>query len=88
MKLTSAIVFFLFVRPCRWPKLRVQPKSAGPAAPGATKDPVATGLRMLVQRSQGNTISAIEAMPAGCLLSNPLRIRSRSRTSLPHRKFQ
>ncbi len=36
-------------------------KSAG-AAP--TKDPVATSLRMLVQRSQGNTVSAIEAMPA------------------------
>ena len=29
-----------------------------------TKDPVATSLRMLVQRSQNNTVGAIEAMPA------------------------
>ena len=31
---------------------------------GPTKDPVATSLRMLVQRSQNNTVGAIEAMPA------------------------
>jgi hypothetical protein len=38
---------------------------AAPAAPsGPTKDPVATSLRMLVQRSQNNTVGAIEAMPA------------------------
>ena len=38
---------------------------AGPAAMQApTKDPVATSLRMLVQRSQNNTVGAIEAMPA------------------------
>ena len=38
---------------------------AGPAAmQGPTKDPVATSLRMLVQRSQNNTVGAIEAMPA------------------------
>jgi uncharacterized damage-inducible protein DinB len=33
-------------------------------AQGSTKDPVATSLRMLVQRSQNNTVGAIEAMPA------------------------
>jgi uncharacterized damage-inducible protein DinB len=40
---------------------------AAPAAQGAaasTKDPVATSLRLLLQRSQGNTVGAIEAMPA------------------------
>ncbi|HEX3822446.1 MAG TPA: DinB family protein [Candidatus Sulfotelmatobacter sp.] len=37
-------------------------KAAAPAAP--TKDPVATSLRMLVQRSQNNIVGAVEAMPA------------------------
>jgi len=37
---------------------------AAPAAQGPTKDPVASSLRMLVQRSQNNTVGAIEAMPA------------------------
>jgi len=37
---------------------------AAPAAQGPTKDPVANSLRMLVQRSQNNTVGAIEAMPA------------------------
>jgi hypothetical protein len=31
---------------------------------GPTKDPVATSLRLLLQRSQNNTVGAIEAMPA------------------------
>jgi hypothetical protein len=41
-------------------------QTATPAAkaPESTKDPVATSLRLLVQRSQGNTVGAIEAMPA------------------------
>jgi hypothetical protein len=34
------------------------------AAPTSTKDPVASSLRTLLQRSQGNTVGAIEAMPA------------------------
>lgn len=34
------------------------------AAQGATKDPVASSLRTLLQRSQNNTVGAIEAMPA------------------------
>ena len=38
-------------------------KAAAPAA-GPVKDPVATSLRMLIQRSQNNTVGAIEAMPA------------------------
>lgn len=37
--------------------------SAAPAA-GPTKDPVATSLRMLLQRSQSNIVGAVEAMPA------------------------
>jgi hypothetical protein len=41
------------------------PAAKTPAAPqGPTKDPVATSLRMLLQRSQNNTVGAIEAMPA------------------------
>jgi len=40
-------------------------KSAGGAAPAATtKDPVATSLRLMLQRSQNNTVGAVEAMPA------------------------
>jgi DinB superfamily len=39
-----------------------------PAAPaateGPTKDPVTASMRMLVQRSQNNTVGAVEAMPA------------------------
>lgn len=34
------------------------------AAPASIKDPVTTSLRFLLQRSQGNTIGAVEAMPA------------------------
>lgn len=33
-------------------------------APGPIKDPVATSLRQLLQRSQNNTVGAVEAMPA------------------------
>src|SRR5207302_1848990 len=56
--------------------LQAQDAPAGkPASPGAaakpaataaapTKDPVASSLRMLLPRSQKNTIGAIEAMPA------------------------
>jgi hypothetical protein len=40
------------------------PKAAAPAAPAPTKDPVATSLRLVLQRFQGNTIGALEAMPA------------------------
>jgi hypothetical protein len=40
------------------------PAAKAPAAPGPTKDPVATSLRALLQRSQGNTVGAIESMPA------------------------
>jgi hypothetical protein len=38
------------------------PTAQGPTSP--TKDPVATSLRALLQRSQNNTVGAIEAMPA------------------------
>jgi len=37
---------------------------AAPAVQGPTKDPVASSLRMLLQRSQNNTVGAMEAMPA------------------------
>jgi hypothetical protein len=41
-----------------------QAPAASQSAPATTKDPVATGLRLLVTRSQTNTVGAIEAMPA------------------------
>lgn len=40
------------------------PAKAPAAAPASTKDPVASSLRILLQRSQGNTVGAVEAMPA------------------------
>jgi hypothetical protein len=42
------------------------PAAAAPAQASTTptKDPVATSLRLMLQRSQNNTIGAIEAMPA------------------------
>jgi DinB superfamily len=41
------------------------PAAKAPASPqGPAKDPVASSLRMLLQRSQNNTVGAIEAMPA------------------------
>jgi hypothetical protein len=36
----------------------------GPTSSTPTKDPVATSLRFLLQRSQNNTVGSIEAMPA------------------------
>lgn len=42
-----------------------QAPAAKPAAPAVpTKDPVATSLRMLLQRSQNNIVGAVDAMPA------------------------
>ena len=38
-------------------------KAAAPAA-APVKDPVATSARFLLQRSEGNTVGAVEAMPA------------------------
>jgi len=35
-----------------------------PSTAGATKDPVASSLRMLLPRSQNNVVGAVEAMPA------------------------
>jgi hypothetical protein len=40
------------------------PAKAPAVAPAPVKDPVATSLRFLLQRSQGNTVGAVEAMPA------------------------
>jgi DinB superfamily len=44
------------------------PKSSAPVpsqgSAGPTKDPVASSLRLLLPRSQNNTVGAIEAMPA------------------------
>jgi len=40
------------------------PKASASAPAAPTKDPVATSLRLVLQRFQGNTIGALEAMPA------------------------
>jgi hypothetical protein len=45
------------------PAFAQAPMAQTPAA-APIKDPVATSLRFLLQRSQGNTVGAIEAMPA------------------------
>jgi len=39
-------------------------KDPAQGAASATKDPVASSLRVLLQRSQNNTVGALEAMPA------------------------
>jgi hypothetical protein len=39
-------------------------KALAAAAPVSVKEPVTTSLRFLLQRSQGNTVGAVEAMPA------------------------
>ena len=39
-------------------------KAPAAAAPSPVKDPVTTSLRFLLQRSQGNTVGAVESMPA------------------------
>jgi DinB family protein len=62
VKRIFAIASFLI---CATFALCQAPAAKTPAAPqGPTKDPVATSLRMLLQRSQTNTVGAIEAMPA------------------------
>ena len=40
------------------------PAAKAPDAAGPVKDPVTTSLRFLLQRSTGNTVGAVEAMPA------------------------
>jgi len=58
----KSISIVLFVAACMASAQSTPPASASPAAP--VKDPVATSLRMLLTRSQNNTVGAIEAMPA------------------------
>jgi hypothetical protein len=41
-----------------------QGSASAPAQAGPTKDPVATSLRLLLQRSRTNTVGSIAAMPA------------------------
>lgn len=61
MKLALAVTFLLAISVFIFAQAQT-PAPAAPAAP--VKDPVATSLRMLISRSQNNTIGAIEAMPA------------------------
>jgi hypothetical protein len=41
-----------------------QAPASGQSMAASTKDPIASGLRFLLQRSQNNTTGAVEAMPA------------------------
>jgi hypothetical protein len=61
MKLTLAFAFLLACSAFTFAQAQT-PAPAAPAAP--VKDPVTASLRMLLPRSQNNTIGAIEAMPA------------------------
>ena len=81
MNLTFAISFLLVCGAVSVAQTASTAKSA--AAPAATKDPVATSLRMLVQRSQGNTVSGARSHAGGKLLSSPHPTRSCSRISPP-----
>jgi len=60
------LVVFLFVCSVAFAQAPAPtPSAKAPAAPaGPTKDPVATSLRLLLPRSQNNTVGAIDAMPA------------------------
>lgn len=63
MKYTFALALIVCAACCL-----TQAQAAGSSTPGAqatpTKDPVATSLRMLLQRSRNNTLGALSAMPA------------------------
>jgi hypothetical protein len=61
VKRTRAVILFLA---CSGFARAQAPMPAAKAPQGPTKDPVATSLRMLVQRSQNNIVGAVEAMPA------------------------
>jgi len=56
----SALAFAQAPTPAKTPA----PATSAQASTAPTKDPVATSLRALLQRSQNNTVGAIEAMPA------------------------
>ena len=61
MKLTTAFALFLCFACC---PMQAQANSqTSPGAQASIKDPVATSLRTLLQRSRGNTLGAISAMP-------------------------
>lgn len=65
MKRTFAVVcLFLCVTFALAQTQSAAPAAKAPAPAGPVKDPVATSLRTLIQRSQNNTVGAIEAMPA------------------------
>ncbi len=61
MKRTLAVISIVVSAALAYAQAQA-PKAAPAAAP--TKDPVATSLRLLIQRSQTNIVGAVEAMPA------------------------
>ena len=65
MKRSLAVVFLVAYAATAVLAQSAAPKMAAPAAADeSTKDPVANSLRVLLQRSQNNTVGAVEAMPA------------------------
>jgi len=65
VKCNSAVAAFLFVCGTLAFAQGPSPTAKTPAAAQApAKDPVASSLRLMLQRSQNNTVGAIEAMPA------------------------
>jgi hypothetical protein len=65
VKRTLVVACLFFCATLAFSQAPVAKTPAAPAASsGPTKDPVASSLRILLQRSQTNTVGAIEAMPA------------------------
>jgi hypothetical protein len=67
----SSLSTLLFVCVCffpgagsGWAQGSSSPAPAAPQAGAPVKDPVSTGLRLMLTRSRGNTLGAISAMPA------------------------
>ena len=64
MKPALTIVFLLACATLTLAQAAAPAVKAPATAVGPTKDPVATSLRMLLQRSQNNIVGAVDAMPA------------------------
>ncbi len=64
MKRTFAVVCFVVCAALAFAQSSTPAAKTPAAAAAPIKDPVATSLRTMLQRSQNNTVGAIEAMPA------------------------
>ena len=64
MKRPFAVAALVVYAALAFAQTATPPAKAAAAPTGPIKDPVATSLRTMLQRSQNNTMGAIEAMPA------------------------